>query len=190
MFLFLTIVGLLFQFAGYDYVSANNLSLSNIKVAQVAGASTEFIPVESISDKISELKIEQTGVINARIRQEKIDRMEGVMANYNSPMRGLGALIYDKAQECGGDYRIIFAIAGNESGFGRISYKLYNPFGYIDGVQYGSFEDAVNQISCQISKRFLVPCNNDVECIVRTYGGSDTNKPQWIRNINYFMSLI
>lgn len=137
---------------------------------------------KAAEDKISYIKEEEI--------KYKVYLIEVLLERYNSPMKGLGRLMYDRTTECGGDYKVVVAIAGNESGFGRIPYKLYNPFGYLDGVQYDSFEHAVDVISCKIAERFLKPCNNDLTCVIRTYGGHDTNREQWISNISYFMSLL
>lgn len=128
-----------------------------------------------------------------RIRMEieqNTQRIEAILARYNSPMQGYGHIIASKAYECGGDFRVLTAIAGNESGFGRIPYKLYNPYGYLDGVQYSGWEESLNFLSCVISRRFLKPCNNDLVCIISTYGGPDTDKERWVRNIQFFINQI
>ncbi len=148
------------------------------------------IIIPEIEQEIETKRFQKISEIEERVLEEKAAKIEALFSRYNSPMSGLGKLIINRATECGGDYKIIVAIAGNESGFGRIPYKLYNPFGYLDGVQYANWEDAVNQISCKISKEFLKPCNNDLTCVISTYGGPDTDKPKWISNITYFMSQL
>lgn len=150
--------------------------------------SPQIIP--EIKQEIETKRFQKISEIEEKVLEEKSARVEALFARYNSPMAGLGRLIINRATECGGDYKIVVAIAGNESGFGRVPYKLYNPFGYLDGVQYANWEDAVNQVSCKIAKEFLKPCNNDLTCIIRTYGGDDTDKPKWISNITYFMSQL
>lgn len=152
------------------------------------GTSPQIIP--EIKQEIETKRFQKISEIEEKVLEEKAAKIEALFARYNSPMTGLGRLIINRATECGGDYKIVVAIAGNESGFGRVPYKLYNPFGYLDGVQYANWEDAVNQISCKIAKGFLKPCNNDLTCIIRTYGGDDTDKPKWISNITYFMSQL
>jgi hypothetical protein len=125
-----------------------------------------------------------------RVRNQIIERMEQIISNYGGHMSGLADNLYDNAVACGGNPVLLFAIAGNESGFGRIPYKLYNPFGYLDGRQYSGWEESINYLSCKISTQHLAPCGNEVNCVIRRYGGSDTDREKWVKNINWFMSLI
>jgi hypothetical protein len=156
--------------------------------------STNFQPLSEMNDLLSShkaLKMEELKKIEKeREIAEAIASVESLFRSYNSPMAGLGETIVRRADECGGDYKLLVAIAGNESGFGRIPYKLYNPFGYLDGVQYSSWYEAVNYLSCKISVQHLAPCNNDVACVVVRYGGSDTDREKWIRNIQWFMNQL
>lgn len=117
-------------------------------------------------------------------------KMEAAFARYGGHMRGLAKIIIKNAKKCGGDPKIIFAVGGNESGFGRVPYKLYNPFGYLDKVQYSSWVDAVTHLSCKISRQHLVPCNNDLVCFINRYGGTDTHKERWLSNVRFFISLL
>lgn len=99
-------------------------------------------------------------------------------------------LFVQKTDECGGDFRVLLAIAGNESGFGRIPYKLYNPFGYLNNVQYSSWEEAISILSCKIAQQYLVPCNNSPECIVVKYAGDGDDRQRWVYNIHWFINQI
>jgi len=154
----------------------------------------DTITFVSLKDTINK-HANNTAIIKAqqqkdRIRNAIVERMEQIISNYGGHMSGLADNLYDNALACGGDPALLFAIAGNESGFGRIPYKLYNPFGYLDGRQYASWEESINYLSCKISTQHLVPCGNEVNCVIKRYGGSDTNKEQWIKNINWFRSMI
>lgn len=151
-----------------------------------------FIAIDPIKDSINGFKVVQKQKIEAKERQGKIDRIEALFQRYNSPMQGYGELIFNKVEECGpsADYRIIIAIAGNESGLGRIPYKLYNPFGYLDGKQYADWNDSLSFLPCVITQRFLVPCNNDLVCIINRYAGPSDDKNQWIRNVTWFINQL
>jgi len=151
-----------------------------------------FVPIEPVKDSINRLKVEQKQKLEAAERQAKIDRIEALFQRYNSPMQGYGELIFRRVEECGAsaDYRIIIGIAGNESGLGRIPYKLYNPYGYLDGKQYTDWNDSLSFLSCVITQRFLVPCNNDLVCIINRYAGPSDDKSQWIRNVTWFINQL
>lgn len=131
---------------------------------------------------LKELKIQEQD-------QKEIQHLEDYLTQRGSNMAPYAGLIYDQVKLCGGDYRVLIAIAGNESNFGKVNYKLYNPFGYLNGVQYATYEEALKILSCKISQEYLVPCNNDLNCIISRYGGLDTNKEQWVKNIQYFINL-
>ena len=151
----------------------------------------EFIPADPVVDSIARLKIEQKQKIAEKERKDKIDRIEALFAKYNSPMQGYAELIFRRVEDCGNgnaDYRILIGIAGNESGFGRIPYKLYNPYGYLDGKQYADWNDSLTFLSCVITQRFIVPCENDLTCIINRYAGPSDDKSQWIRNVTYFIN--
>ncbi len=173
-----------------------NLAILNTNASQqtvetfLPTTSTDFIPQDFIEVELVKAKNEQTAKLVQQEKEQKIQKVEDIFAKYNSPMKGYGYIIVEQAEACGGDYKILVAIAGNESGFGRVPYKLYNPFGYLDGRQYSGWEESLSYISCQISKRFIKPCNGDLNCIVRTYAGPQDDKERWVKNITYFINKI
>lgn len=148
--------------------------------------------------------VSQQKIDEARIEKQKRDqaakkeadimawtaKVESYFRAYGSPMVGYGEIIVRKAVECGGDYKILVGIAGNESGLGKIPYKKFNPYGYLDGVQYTGWSESLNKLSCVISQRFIVPCKGDLYCIIRKYGGPGDNKDLWVRNVSFFMAQV
>jgi hypothetical protein len=152
------------------------------------------ISQQKIADalEIKRLKIEEEQKKKEKQEelQDKINKVETFFTGYGAIMKGYGHILVEQADACGGDYRILVGIAGNESGLGRVPYKLYNPFGYLDGVQYESWDESLPFLSCTIAKRFLAPCNNDLTCIVNKYGGPDTDQDKWIRNVTWFMNQV
>ncbi len=117
-------------------------------------------------------------------------RVENYLKSFGSPMQGYGEIIVRKAVECGGDYKILIGIAGNESGLGKVPYKIYNPYGYLDGIQYTGWKESLSKLSCVISQRFIVPCKSDLYCIIRKYGGPGDNQDLWVRNVSFFMAQV
>jgi hypothetical protein len=136
--------------------------------------------------------------INAKVQavlleeqiQKEITKVRSFFESYGAVMTGYEEILVRKAHECGGDYRVLVGIAGNESGLGRIPYNLYNPFGYLDGMTYSSWEESLNKLSCVISQRFIKPCGVDLQCIINKYGGPDTDQAKWIRNVSWFMNQV
>lgn len=147
---------------------------------------TQF-KIEDLSTQLEAKKEEERKIAE---RNDNIQRVENIFERYNSPMKGYGEIIVRRAGECGGDFKVLIGIAGNESLFGRVPYKLYNPFGYLDGRQYSGWEESLEILSCVISQRFLEPCQNDLRCIINRYGGTDTDKEHWIRSVQFFINII
>lgn len=131
------------------------------------------------------LVLTQNEVYQAR-RNLAIERVRNLMTSYGSPLVPYAGIMVDRAKECGGDYRILVGIAGSESGLGRINYKKYNPFGYLNGVQYAGFEDAIYELSCKISQQHLAVCGNDLNCLVRRYAGPQDDAQLFINKVSWF----
>jgi hypothetical protein len=185
-----------FSILVYKY-SEGERNTYNSNVSYISSISynpnSEFIAIDPVKDGLNRLKVEQRQKIAEKERQEKIDRIEALFARYNSPMQEYAELVFRRVEDCGSgtaDYRILVAIAGNESGFGRVPYKLYNPYGYLDGKQYADWNDSLTFLSCVITQRFIVPCENDLTCIINKYAGPSDDKSQWIRNVTYFINQL
>lgn len=147
---------------------------------------SEITTFAFIHEKIADTKRQK----EYEMLKDKIDSVESLFTAYGGYMSGHAETIIRAAERCGGDYKVLIGIAGNESGLGRIPYRLYNPYGYLNGVQYSSWEEALEFLSCRISEQFLAPCNNDLQCIINKYGGPETDHAKWIRNVTYFMNRL
>lgn len=121
---------------------------------------------------------------------EQTAKVHSFFVRYNSPLVGYEEIIVRKSAECGGDYAVLVGIAGNESGLGKIPYKKYNPYGYLDGIEYSGWEESLNKLSCVISQRFIAPCNGDLTCIINKYAGPADDKDLWIKNVTWFINQV
>lgn len=173
----------------------SNTEVTNVSVLGVHEKTIQFNDVSSYVKDAYTIAYENNMEIKAIVDADKAvleeaARIDAFMYRYGSVMAGYGELITRKAYECGGNPRVLIGIAGKESGLGRIPYKLYNPYGYLNGVQYSSWEESLSILSCEISQRFLAPCNNDIYCVIRRYGGPDTDNDKWIRDVTWFINQI
>lgn len=86
--------------------------------------------------------------------EEKVDYLHSYLSRKNSSVfsRDIVRIIIQIAEEYGADYRIIVAIMGKESGYCNANYKIYNCFGYLNGAQYSSFEEAFRTLTPKIAK--------------------------------------
>lgn len=188
---FFLVIVLTITFINFSKDQKNTYNSSIAHVSSLAlNIKDEFIPLDAVSTKLFEVKQNKKVAIEQKIRADKIAKITDLFNDYNSPMRGYEELIFNRANECGGDYKVLIGIAGNESGLGRIPYKTYNPYGYLDGKQYSGWEESLSFLSCVISERFLKPCNNDLACIINKYAGPLDDKSLWIRNVTYFINQL
>ncbi|MCS7317539.1 MAG: hypothetical protein NZZ41_04360 [Candidatus Dojkabacteria bacterium] len=146
--------------------------------------------VNYVSSEISYL---QNTIYNHKLEKEikkNVDILESFLKRYGSPLVGYGDIIVRESFRCNVDYRIIVGIAGIESGLGKYPIGKYNPFGYLDGVIYESWEEVLYKLICRIANQFIKPCNNDLYCIVNRYGGPDTPKQRWVNAVQWFMNQL
>jgi hypothetical protein len=143
---------------------------------------------------LSDTLLLQAGVeekeIKERERVAAINRVESFLQVYGSPLVGYGQIIVDKAIECGGDYRLLIGIAGSESGLGKIMYKKYNPYGYLNNVTYSSQREALEILSCKVSQEHLAKCGSDLDCLARRYAGPGDDLEHFISKVRWFASQV
>lgn len=139
-----------------------------------------------VADAVEVLRVE---TLNAR-RAERIAKVKAFFQRYGARLQGYEAIFVDKAEECGGDYRILVGIAGSESGLGRIMYKKYNPFGYLNGVEYASQEEALNFLACQISQQHIARCGDDLYCLGRRYAGPGDDLELFVSKVRWFAQQV
>lgn len=154
------------------------------KISNTAALALDLHPLGVLNYQLTEQEV------NAARRQQAIDRVQAFMRSYGSVLVPYAHIIVDQAQACGGSYRILVGIAGSESGLGRINVKTYNPYGYLDGVQYSSFEEALTVLSCKISQQFLQKCGEDLNCLVRRYAGPQDDPALFISKVAWFASQV
>ncbi len=123
-------------------------------------------------------------------RDAAVLRVRNFLFAYGSNMEPYAEILVDQSIACGGDYRILIGIAGSESGLGRSNYKLYNPFGYLDGVQYGSYEEALTILSCKISTQHISKCGTDIYCLAKRYSGPDTDINLFVSKVTWFANQV
>lgn len=79
------------------------------------------------------------------------------------------SIIIDASYKEGADFRIVAAIMGKESGYCRAPYKSYNCFGYLNKVQYSSFEEAFYELTPKVA-RYVNRYSWDTYALGRAYG--------------------
>lgn len=117
------------------------------------------------------------------VRANEVAIAKDFLSKRNSPMTPYAEIIVDTARRCGGDYRILLAIAEVESGSGRKPYLKYNPFGYLNKVRYASWASALTDLSCKISKQYILVYGTDFWRMAKRYTGQ-AEPVSWSGKVN------
>ena len=145
----------------------------------------EIEEAEAIKIEQERIKAEEERL--RKLRQTKIDKLQGYLASIGSPMAPYAFVVIDETEKCGADYRLITAIAGNESGYGRVPYKLYNPYGFLNDTQYSGWEQALGVLTCKVAN-YTNKYGSNLVTLGKVYGAH--NYEQWAKNINWHLSRI
>lgn len=100
----------------------------------------------------------------------KINNLHSYLIKQNPSVftREITTIIVTESDRMGADYRVVSAIMGKESGFCRANYKTYNCFGYLNGVQYGSYEEAFKNLVPKVAAK-VAPHNWNTRGVAAEY---------------------
>lgn len=124
--------------------------------------------------------------------QKKFDYRVNVLTKYlsghNSPLADYAGLFIYKADENGIDWRLIPAITGVESTFGKnIPINSYNAYGWANGrYRFESWEDSIEVVSKALREKYIDRGANTLPKIARRYAVSLS----WEWKVRYFMNEI
>ncbi|MDP1723030.1 MAG: hypothetical protein Q8L37_07620 [Candidatus Gottesmanbacteria bacterium] len=127
------------------------------------------------------------------LRDERIDRLRTYLAMHNSPLVEESAHFIAEADRLGLDWKLVAAIAGAESTFGkRVPGGSYNawgwgiPTGAQSGIAFDSWKEGITKVSEGLKNRYIARGAISVEQIGRIYAAS----PRWAGNVRFFINAI
>lgn len=110
-------------------------------------------------------------------REGKIQKLAKYLKAQGSPLGNpkFAKLIIELSEQSGVDYKIIMAIAGEESGFCIAPYYIngknsHNCFGYLNGKSYASYEEAFSRLVPQIAKQYVKKYGTNFLALAKAYG--------------------
>lgn len=132
-------------------------------------------------------------VIYVKAQDIRTDIIRQYLFQYNSPLSQEAEHIIYEADRFGLDWKLIPAIAGVESTFGkRIPYSSYNawgwgiPTGARSGIQFSSWKEGITVVSYGLKTKYIDRGAVAIEQIGAIYAAS----PRWPQNVRFFMSQI
>lgn len=169
----------------YAYLSyqknptANSLSLSSTYTNKVAFAA---LPT---SQNILEGKIEQ--------EDARIEMIRQFFAKYKSPLEPYAAHIVENADKYGLDFRLLPAIAMQESNLcNKAPENSYNCWGFgIYGTtvtRFSGFEEAIDTVTRTLVTKYKNQGLESPEEIMKKYTPSSNGS--WANGVNYFLNVL
>lgn len=127
------------------------------------------------------------------LRDERVDTLRAYLTAHNSPLVGESAHFIAEADRLGLDWKLVAAIAGTESTFGKHvptgSYNAWGwgiPTGARSGIAFGNWKQGITTVSEGLKYRYIDRGAVTVEHIGRIYAAS----PRWAGNVRFFLNKI
>ncbi len=119
----------------------------------------------------------------------RVSNLRAFLEKYNSPLSKYAEEFVAYADIYGIDYRLVPAISGVESTFGKhIPYKSYNAYGWANGeYRFTSWENSIDHVSMTLKTKYIDAGAPTITKIARRYAPPSTT---WGRNVNFFMGKI
>ena len=124
---------------------------------------------------------------------DPVDLRAVVLKNYfeshNSPLADYAEVFIEYSDEYTLDWRLVPAITGVESTFGkRIPYNSYNAYGWANGkYSFGSWEESIGVVSKALSEKYIARGANTTYEIARIYAPPSST---WAGNVEFFKNKI
>ena len=124
---------------------------------------------------------------------EKFDYRVFILKNFllehNSPLSDYADEFVDAADKYDLDWRLVTAIAGVESTFGkRIPFNSYNAYGWANGAYYfDSWEDSIEVVSKTLREKYYDKGAENIYQIARRYAPPSST---WAGKVLFFMQRI
>jgi len=118
------------------------------------------------------------------------------LESYNSPLAPYANHLLEVSEKYNLDWRLLTAIAGNESLFGRvIPYNSYNAWGWgvhsQGTVRFGSWEEGIERVARSLKEDFIYQGLTTIELIMTKYAPvSIQNGYPWADNVRWFMERL
>lgn len=173
----------------FQYLSKNSLSLfvsMGFVFMQLSGL---LIPAETHAFNTVSASATITTGNSQIIRDSRVTALKKYLENKNSPMSDYSQDFIYWADEYDLDWRLLPAIAGVESSFGkRIPVGSYNAYGWANGKYlFSSWENGIETVAKTLSQKYVSKGKNTVSEIAKWYCPPN---PLWAVKVRFFMNQI
>lgn len=119
----------------------------------------------------------------------KVYKLQKFLRSYNSPLEDYAVNFVKASETYNLDYRLLVAISGVESTFGkRIPLNSYNAFGWANGkYKFTSWEESIEVVSRTLRKKYYDRGLTSISEIAKRYAPPSKT---WGWKVKYFMQKI
>jgi len=119
----------------------------------------------------------------------RVYNLENYLKSHNSPLAEYSQEFVAYADTYGLDYRLVPAITGVESTFGkRIPRNSYNAYGWANGeYRFTSWEDSISHVSATLRVKYMDKGAESINEIGRRYAPPSKT---WAGKVKFFMDKI
>lgn len=124
-----------------------------------------------------------------KVYDQRTDKLSDFFESMNSPMAPYSEAIIRTSDKYGLDWRLLPAISGVESTFGkRMPVNSYNAYGWANGnYSFDSWEDSFEVVISTLKTKYIDRGANTLSEISRIYAPPSTT---WAWKVEYFMNKI
>ena len=115
--------------------------------------------------------------------------INALLKKRGSPMAGMGQVFVAAGKKYGVDPRLVVAISGIESSFGKHTYGAHNAWGWGPGKPFGSWQEGIQAVTQGLRTGYYDRGLRTPDKIVHRYApGSDGNDTgNWVNVVNQFL---
>ena len=121
--------------------------------------------------------------------EDRVERIRKFLIKKESILVDYAGVFVDKADEYDIDWRLVVAITGIESSFGKYNASPYNGYGWGGGsIEFSSWEESIDVVSRGLSVGYYKKGAKTIEEIAPIY--CPPNYKRWIEVVSLFMEEI
>ena len=148
-----------------------------------------FIPAAKVSADTSVAEASASLKISNSNSDYRVRKLRAFLAKHNSPLTDYADEFIATADKYNIDWRLVPAIAGVESTFGkRIPYNSYNAYGWANGdYSFKSWEDSIEIVTRTLRENYINRGATSIGRIARIYAPPSST---WAGKVRFFMRKI
>ena len=119
----------------------------------------------------------------------RVKKLAGFLEFYHSPLAGLAAHLVESADKYQIDWRLVPAITGVESTFGKfIPANSYNAYGWNNGLyKFGSWEESITHVTKTLAEKYVARGLDTPWKIAPVYAPPSKT---WAGNVAFFIKKL